>query len=86
MGAWGSGSYDNDAALDWIYELQYSDDLSVVTNALCPNLEDEGYLEVDDGTAIIAAAEVVAALLDKPAADLPEEVAAWVDAPNTKSR
>jgi hypothetical protein len=27
MGAWGSGSFENDGALDWVIELEAADDI-----------------------------------------------------------
>jgi hypothetical protein len=72
MGAWGSGSFENDSAGDWSYELE-DGDASTVRAALNQALGDEE-LEVDEASAVVAAAEIVAAALGKPGANLPEEV------------
>ncbi len=77
-GGWDTGSFDNDDALDWIYELSESDDLSVVESALQNAVDASGYLEAPTGSAAIAAAEVVAALSGKPRSELPPEVTDWV--------
>ena len=70
MGAWGPGPFENDAALDFIYEIQSSTDLVRAFEQA-----DSDYVEVDEGSAIIVAAECVAALCGSPRPDLPEELA-----------
>lgn len=80
MGAWGAGSFDNDDALDWCAELE-AEGLPAAGGALraAKELADD-YLEAPESSMALAAAEVVAALRGRPAADLPEHVAAWVAA------
>ena len=78
MGAWGTESFDNDAAMDWVAELEAATDLRAVADALGAAASEE-YLDADVGSVGLAAAEVVAALRGRPAAELPEEVAAWVE-------
>ena len=77
-GGWDVGPFDNDDALDWVWELSESDDLSVVEEALRAANSSSGYLEAPTGSIALAAAEVVAALKGKPRAQLPDEVATWV--------
>lgn len=77
-GAWDVGSFDNDDALDWVWELTESDDLSVVKEALHAANSTSGYLEAPTASIALAAAEVVAALKGKPSAQLPDEVSEWV--------
>ncbi len=81
MGAWGPGSFENDAALDWVLELNDAEDATPIDTALMnvADAEDE-YLDVDEASEAIAAAEVVAALAGRPAATLPEAVTVWVSA------
>ena len=79
-GAWDTGPFDNDDALDWVWQLTESDDLSVVEDALNNALESSAYLEAPMGSMAVAAAEVVAALKGNPRAELPPEVSEWVDA------
>jgi hypothetical protein len=78
VGAWGSGSFENDAAADWVVDLERARTLGPVRRALGLAAVPGGYLDVDDEGAALAAAEVVAALNGAPAADLPEPVAEWL--------
>lgn len=81
MGAWDFGSFDNDDASDWLYELAESSDLSTILAAL--NTVDRmggEYLEAPDCAIALAAAEIVAALRGHPVAKLPENAQAWVSA------
>ena len=79
MGAWGHGPFENDDAGDWVWELEESEDFSVVQAALetvtRPGID---YIEAPDCSVAVAAAEVVAASLGRPAPSLPEEATAWV--------
>ena len=77
-GAWDIGPFDNDDALDWVWELESSADFSAIESALAPAAHRHSYLEAPDGSMAIAAAEVVAALLGNPQPHLPEEVKIWV--------
>ena len=77
-GAWDTGSFDNDDALDWIWELSESNDLTVVKDTLDAAANSSGYLEAPTASTAIAAAEVVAALRGNPRPDLPVEVSEWV--------
>jgi hypothetical protein len=79
MGAWGCGSFENDEALDWVYDLEQSKDLSLIAgtlNAVTESVDD--YLDATDCSMALAAAETVAALAGRPESSLPEEVARWV--------
>jgi hypothetical protein len=79
MGAWESGVFDNDGAMDWVDELEESEGLEAIKSAFETVLEIyDDYLEVDEASSGLAAAETVAALLGKPAPNLPDEVADWV--------
>lgn len=77
-GGWDVGAFDNDDALDWVWELTESDDLSVIEEALDAAINTSGYLEAPTGSIALAAAEVVAALKGRPRAELPDEVMSWV--------
>lgn len=78
-GAWDTGPFDNDDALDWAWALESSTDLSVVKRALESVGESGSYIQAPTASEAIAAAEVVAALKGKPHALLPENVLAWVE-------
>lgn len=84
MGAWGVGTFENDDAGDWVYRLEESEGLKLLTDTLSPAADPTGYLEAPTCTEALAAAEVVAALAGRPAPDLPEEVQAWVKAHRAK--
>jgi len=79
-GAWDVGSFDNDDALDWVWELSESDDLSLVEDTLQSAVEAPAYLEAPTGSMAVAAAEVVAALRGNPSPKLPPEVSDWIKA------
>lgn len=77
MGYWGTGNFDNDDAMDWVEELQHGAGLDAMTRVLCAS-PGGACIEAPDASRSLAAAEVVAALLGRPASDLPVEVARWV--------
>ncbi|MGI8809476.1 MAG: DUF4259 domain-containing protein [Acidimicrobiales bacterium] len=79
MGAWGTGTFDNDDAADWAYELDESADLAPARQALAATMDSDGYLEIPEGACAVAAANVVAASFDGNLKGLPEVVAEWVD-------
>lgn len=78
MGAWGAGSFENDDASDWAWELESAVDTSILDEALSAINNTEGYIEAPDCSVAIAAAEVVAALRQRPAVELPEDVTKYV--------
>ena len=69
MGAWGEGVLENDAALDWIGDLEDQPQVETVTIALSVAAAGDDYLDADDGSAAMVAAEIVAAALGRPVAD-----------------
>jgi len=84
MGAWGIGAFENDGAADLIAEWRHADAQAVI-DALALG---EGYIEVDDGQQVVAAATVIAAVFGEPAGKLPEDIArlAARDAKQLQSR
>ncbi len=79
MGAWGTGTFDNDDAADWAYELDEAVDLSPVREALAATTDGDGWLEQPEGACALAAAAVLAATFDGDLRGLPDEVGEWVD-------
>lgn len=79
MGAWGPGSFENDDAADFVYELEEADGSKILARALKKALGDEEP-DVEAGSRAIAAAEVVAGLKGAPRAELPPEVEDWIAA------
>ena len=79
MGAWGTGSFENDDAVDWVADLEASDDLVVIEATLARVAEaGDAYLEVPDGASTVAAVEILAALLGEPDTTLADEARGWV--------
>ena len=77
MGTWGSGAFDSDDAADWAWQLTDDADEAVVAAALTA-VESGADPAAPAAQVAVAAAEVVAVGLGRPAPDLPEAVAAWV--------
>jgi hypothetical protein len=77
MGAWGTGSFENDDASDWVYTLTADKTLAPATSALAL-AAGMSYLEAPAACEALAAAEVLAAYQGKPSSALPPEVAEWL--------
>ncbi len=60
MGTWDSGPFDNDAAADFLSDSGSSPHAIATTLRRCIDAAPTDYLDVDDGQAAIAAAELVA--------------------------
>lgn len=75
MGAWGSGPFDNDDALDWsIGFVEGNDPVTVAAAALKTATESDALFAPEASQAIAAAAAVALALGLDDVADAPEEV------------
>ena len=76
MGAWGTGSFENDEAKDWVAGL---DKIATeeLTRILVRAADDPEYLEAPAAYVAIAAGEVVAALGRAPAEGVPVAIAEW---------
>jgi Domain of unknown function (DUF4259) len=82
MGTWDVGSFDNDDAADWAYELEECGDLSVIENAIAGALDpSDDYLEAPVATEAIAAIETLARLQGNwgERSSYTETVDAWVE-------
>jgi len=75
MGAWGRGTFENDTALDWLYDLESETTLNIIANAFSLG---EGYLDSDQACEVLASAEVLLALGGKARVGLPDSAASWV--------
>lgn len=76
MAAWGTKTFEEDTANDWILELTGSED---PREFLIDSLSsDPGYIEADEGSSILAAGETIIALLDEPRTGVPNELVDWV--------
>jgi hypothetical protein len=78
MGAWGTGSFENDEALDWVWELKEAEDTFILEDTLAQVNDAEEYIEAPECVCGIAAAEVVAAMRRRPVDNLPDDVEAFV--------
>ena len=79
MGTWGTGTFENDSALDWVGQLTESQDDSVLDAAFDAVIEtEEDLIDADDCSNALAAAEIVAAMSGKSSGTLPDGVAAWM--------
>jgi hypothetical protein len=80
MGAWGAGSFENEAAMDWAAGVQSVEDLRKPLERLkresdAHSGDGELVLAADFACELLAAAEAVAMMLGKPSRDFPEELA-----------
>ena len=59
MGAWGYGHFEDDAALDFMHDIETAEDPKGVINDALVNAIESEYLESDDGNAAIVAATYI---------------------------
>jgi len=76
-GAWGVGSFENDSALGWVYELERAKSVNFLSSTF-NKVQGGSYIDVDVCSAALAAAEIVASINNRSLANLPKEVQAWV--------
>jgi len=77
VGAWGTGSFENDDVMDWVAELNTLAPAGL-EKILAQAADEPAYLESPTASVALGAAEVVAALSGSPSASAPKEVAQWV--------
>ena len=84
MGAWGPLTFDNDTACDWSYDLENTDDLSLVESAFAEveQTTPADHLDQDLACNALAACEVLARLRGHPGYNnaYTEAVDRWVAA------
>src|SRR5437763_14066257 len=78
MGTWATGSFQNDAALDWIDELIETNNINLLRDTLEAVLEEDDYIELDLASAAVAAAEVITVYLNPSHSLLSEELSSWI--------
>ena len=71
MGAWGPGAFENDAALDFVAEIEDAQDLADALTIRSP----DDPIDADTACRIVVVAECVAAMRGHPCRDLPRELA-----------
>ncbi|MGE5396984.1 MAG: DUF4259 domain-containing protein [Chitinophagales bacterium] len=96
MGAWGSGVFENDSALDWLDEVIESNSLDKILQPLKRVINSRSrtilgifhtknnYLEEPLGSEALAASEIIAALLKCPGSNISEELNDWVEKSSLK--
>ena len=87
MGAWGSDSFENDDAADWVADFCDAPDQGLILNTLSAvaDTEPSEYLEAPTCSVGIAAAEVVAALKTAPNPNLPDDTKSCLSNLNIKA-
>ena len=70
MGAWGAGSFENDAAMDFASEIERAEDLLKPLTVETPDTP----IDADHASRIIVVAECVAAMRGHPHADMANEL------------
>src|SRR3954463_6141478 len=79
MGAWGEGVLENDAALDWLGDLEEQPQIQTVTIALSDAAGEDDYLSASLGCEALVAAELVAYALGRPPSEPEERISALAD-------
>ena len=79
MGGWGTGSFENEDAQDFLGQLKSLgiDDLRQILARAADQCD---YAEARESSVAIAVAEVIAALKGMPASKIPREIADWTSA------
>lgn len=78
MGAWGGGGFENDTALDFALTIEGLADIAAPIEELPENPLEE--VDADLAARLIAAAECLAAMMGRPAPDLPDDLASKLTA------
>jgi hypothetical protein len=78
MAGWGTGSFENEEAQDFLGRLKSLgiDDLRQI---LARAADQRDYMEAPESSVAIAAAEVIAALKGAPSSNVPREIADWLN-------
>jgi hypothetical protein len=76
VGAWGTGSFENDDAADWVAGLKTLAP-EELTKILARAADDPNYMEGPAASVAVAAAEVVAALNGSVAEGAPAAIGEW---------
>ena len=69
MGTWDAGSFGNDAALDFLQSLDSAEQVAATIRQALPD-----DVDADQASAVIAACDLVAAMLGHPAPDMPADI------------
>jgi hypothetical protein len=81
VAAWGTASFENDAASEWFYLVEEAvDPGGLIASALDRALGEADHLELDTASEAIAATELSASCAGQRPVRLPEPVQRWADA------
>jgi Domain of unknown function (DUF4259) len=80
VGAWGTGIFENDDAMDWALDFQRAPSQRSLREAFEAVVGVEDYLERDQGSCALAAAEVLAAARGRSGRDVPRALRDWAAA------
>ena len=83
-GTWGHGAFENDHALDWVYDVEKSGTAETVRDALKLS-SGQGHIDATDAEEALVAVEIVAASLGNPAEDFPDELKGWLQRQSTEA-
>jgi hypothetical protein len=80
MGAWGHRNFENDEALDFVWDITEGGVPAIVTaiKKVADTPESE-FIETTESTQALAAIEYIAAAKGKPSEDFPEESEIWLE-------
>lgn len=80
MGAWGSGIYENDEALDFIEELKESSDAYGLMEKTLQEVYASDYIEVDAGGAGLVVADIIVSVLNHSTTEIEnEDLQDWLE-------
>ena len=80
MGAWGHRNFENDEALDFVWDIT-DGGVPAIVKAIkkVADTPDSQFIESTDSTQALAAIEYIAAAKGKPSEDFPEESETWLE-------
>jgi hypothetical protein len=86
MGAWGHLNFENDTALDLVYEIEEKG-VDRIKNAIeaINSREEDAFLDSDLCSEALAAIEYIAAVKDKASEDFPEDAEEWLTPANKEN-
>ena len=86
MGAWGHLNFENDTALDLVYEIEEKG-VDRIKNAIeaINSREEDSFLDSDLCSEALAAIEYIAAVKDKASEDFPEDAEEWLTPANKEN-
>ena len=78
MPGWGTGSFDNEEAQNFLKRLS-SLAIEDVTQILSHAADEKDYVEASEGSVAVAAAEIVATAKGMPPAVIPQQIPDWLN-------